>query len=701
MTKARLTQQGQEDRQQILGMRLVRRLYDYGHSGGTRVKRLIQASWQTITQAVGFQVSEQEVLTEPLVASEHLRDYLQERGQRAKAQQLKAWQRSLSDRGRPTGKLHRWLRGEQAVVSPTLIIDNQPCTDLKDVLAHHRHFWEDIGTRQELQQGTPLDMLVGLGQSEAIIGQQVLQAAKLLQGKAVSGLDRWSVQAICAMDLELATCLAHLFTYTEATGYWPSGASAVRVAFLPKDPAKATQLSGWRPIAVTSVLYRLYGKIRLPEVMRAIQPTLHEGVIGGLPSDASGQVLRIATYAEAFARGAGDRLLGVSLDASKCFDRIDWMQVAKLACEQGVSHGVVRAILSYYLVHKRYASLGGRMDGQAWQLSRGLLQGCSLSVAFTLSLVSHWHHSLGANIRSISFIDDRIMLAQSSEHLEEAWEISMQWDRSHGWAVNVCKTVGFAVGGAPPQLEADGECISQPLVFKYLGSEIHLACHQSRVVLKQRLCTAFATLKRIGQLPASIGINGLLRTVETTAMPQLLYGFQTREIPQMILKQVAAAVRKAVWRGGKRMHSWPAVVLSCYAYHRVHPHAAALYTHILSIFRGLRALDLDNLRDLKHVFEAPPCPRSRGPIQVFCSQMSRLGIEKGREWDEWIFPERTVHLLTIPAKEFAHLVRNALRAHGKNILVRQRRCYHDVHTDGCELQQRLSTGQEAKASPVR
>ena len=128
------------------------------------------------------------------------------------------------------------------------------------------------------------------------------------------------------------------------------------------------------------------------------------------------------------------------------------------------------------------------------------------------------------------------------------------------------------------------------------------------------------------------------------------------------------------------MHSWPAVALCYYAYHRIHPPAAALYTHILSVFRGLRSLDPDNLRDLRHVFESPPCPRPRGPVQVFCSQMMRLGIVKGIEWDEWVFPEKTVHLLSVPAKEFAHLLRNAIRAHGKAHLVQQRRCYRDVNT---------------------
>ena len=269
-----------------------------------------------------------------------------------------------------------------------------------------------------------------------------------------------------------------------------------------------------------------------------------------MPTDTfSSQILRVATYTESYARGVGESICGISLDASKCFDRIDWSQIANLACEQGVPHGIVRAVLSFYVSHKRYSSLGGKLDGVSWSLSRGLLQGCSLSVAFTLALVSRWHYALGAGIKSLSFVDDRILLSRTSGELEEAWQQSQMWDRSHGWRVNTSKTNVFAVGQPTPRIEVGQETLAQPKVFKYLGSEIHLAPLQPRIVLQKRISAAMSTLKRIAQLPATIGINALLKTVETTAMPQLTYGFHAREVPLVRLRELAAAVRRAVWRG--------------------------------------------------------------------------------------------------------------------------------------------------------
>ena len=424
--------------------------------------------------------------------------------------------------------------------------------------------------------------------------------------------------------------------------------------------------------------------------MDSVAEQLHPGVIGGLPTDTfSNQVLRVATYAESYLRGTGESVCGISLDASKCFDRIDWCQIATLACEQGVPHGIVRAVLGYYVSHKRYSSLGGQLDSESWVLSRGLLQGCALSVSFTLSLVSRWHFALGAGVKSLSFVDDRIILARESDQLLESWEQSQQWDAAHGWKVNIKKTSVFAIGQPTPEVVVGDESLARPKVFRYLGSEIHLAHLQVRTVIKARVETAFATLRRIGQLPAAIGINALLRTVETTAMPQLTYGFHAREIPQMVLRQLAAAVRRAVWRGRKRMHSWVSVCLFCYSYHRVHPPAAAVYAHVLAVVRALRTMDGDTLADIIPLFRAPLLPKAVGPMQVFLTQMRKLGFMEGDSWDSWTWQHKQLSLLHTPLKELAHYLRMSVRQLGLAQLATMRRCMIDVATADIEVTARL------------
>ena len=100
-------------------------------------------------------------------------------------------------------------------------------------------------------------------------------------------------------------------------------------------------------------------------------------------------------------------------------------------------------------------------------------------------------------------------------------------------------------------LDVQGEPVMRSYVFRYLGSEVHLKGGQARIVLHSRVQKYKATLVRIGQVPRKVGVNALLRLVQVVATPQLTYGFLTREPPAVLLRNLAATVRRAVWGRGE------------------------------------------------------------------------------------------------------------------------------------------------------
>ena len=239
--KARLTVQGQEDRKQILGMRLVRRLYDYSLTGGSRVRAIIHASAQDICTSLGFEGTPSDLLRDPAGYSAQLREHMRQRAQQAKKKAVYAWQKSLAQKGRPTGKLYRWLRGEQALVSPTLQIDGESVTEMSEILKHHRCYWEQLGCREELGQSTIEEMIPQLGHAEAITAKEVLEAARQLQGHAVAGLDRWSVGAVRGMSEGAAdsACGAIHCDRTD-TACWPEVGGGCPGGLSPEGPAEST-----------------------------------------------------------------------------------------------------------------------------------------------------------------------------------------------------------------------------------------------------------------------------------------------------------------------------------------------------------------------------------------------------------------------------------------------------------------------------
>ena len=320
------------------------------------------------------------------------------------------------------------------------------------------------------------------------------------------------------------------------------------------------------------------------------------------------------------------------------------------------------------------------MDGTPWKLGRGLLQGCSLSVAFTLALVSRWHFALGATLKTLSFVDDRIILAKDEETLQEGWQASQLWDRQHGWTVNTAKTVGFSVGVSFPLIPAGDTVLASERVFKYLGNEVHTHPKQARVVCVKRAAATRDTLAKISQLPKCLGINALTRLVDLEAIPQLTHGFQARPLPRDLIRPIISAVRRALWKGKKHMHAWTAAVLFCYNYHRIHPPVALAYTHIMSVIRALQGMDPDTLQDHARILEAPLLQQARGPMQTFLTQMLAAGFTRGHEWHIFNLGDKTYSLTEVNPKAFGHILREALRVRGLHDLSGQRDCFRDVAT---------------------
>ena len=259
---------------------------------------------------------------------------------------------------------------------------------------------------------------------------------------------------------------------------------------------------------------------------------------------------------------------------------------------------------------------------------------------------------------------------------------SCEWDHSKGWKVNIGKTTSFGVGQKPPPLHEGIERVEEVPVLRYLGHEVHTRGGQERIVLKERVTSVKGTLDRIAQLPRQVGVEVLLQVVAMTAMPQLTYGYLTRDIPKATLKGLTAKVRKTVWGGRKQFHNWQAAALCCYCYHRIHPEACSTYQNLMAITRALRSLNREELGWLSDLFQQPlHFGRTPGPIQQFQLHLAQLGFIPIEQW-RYAWGEQEMDLVSSDLKRVGHVFREALRAQGLHQISRQRQRYRDaIYTD--------------------
>ena len=158
---------------------------------------------------------------------------------------------------------------------------------------------------------------------------------------------------------------------------------------------------------MSSAFYRLWSSARLRNLLPACLPTLPAVVQGGLPGVRHEcTIVDLMAYVELAVRGS--RVLtcgGISVDASKCFDRISWVHCLQVARQLGVPDGPLRGWAAMVLQQKRRTCLQARLDDKR------------CSVLLWCCVVASWHTCLGELARLVSCIDDRLILTGSEEEL--------------------------------------------------------------------------------------------------------------------------------------------------------------------------------------------------------------------------------------------------------------------------------------------
>ena len=103
-----------------------------------------------------------------------------------------------------------------------------------------------------------------------------------------------------------------------------------------------------RPISVMSVVYRAWAATRLRELVAWQEQWIPDELHGFRPVHSAEDVWWPLALKVERALLEGSDLCGVSLDYSKCFDRIPMDIVLKLAAHVGMASAIVRAVRAMY-----------------------------------------------------------------------------------------------------------------------------------------------------------------------------------------------------------------------------------------------------------------------------------------------------------------------------------------------------------------
>lgn len=331
-----------------------------------------------------------------------------------------------------------------------------------------------------------------------------------------------------------------------------------RAVFIPKT-SSPEQPSDFRPIAISSLLLRVYHRIIALRVQRLV--SLDERQRAFIPADGCAENVILLSALLAESRREKRSLYLATLDLRRAFDTVTFGAVLAAAGRGGFPPTTICYLERLYSYSTVLIGAGG--FERSVPVTRGVRQGDPLSPAlFNLvidgllrSLPGHIGWRLGdAHVNALAFADDLVLCASTPDGLQELLNAAEAYLNPRGLAFNVskCSSLSLVASGREKKVKvishpfklSGGELPASSLndIWRYLGISFSPE-GRSRLVLLRELRPL---LERLTGAP--LKPQQRLAILRTTVLPRLQYRLVLGRHGLGALKEADGTVRAAVRR---------------------------------------------------------------------------------------------------------------------------------------------------------
>ena len=389
------------------------------------------------------------------------------------------------------------------------------------------------------------------------------------------GLDGWDRDSLCNLDEVSSELLCQLFNAADV-GRFPQFWKEAKVTGIPKKGS-----SEFRPLTILSGTYRLWARRRAFHLAFWFNRWAPPGLFGARKKVGASDAASLGSLRVEGARlGASGPLHLASTDMEKYFDRLLLPTLRELARMAKLDPSLF-AVLDLYSSLRRQIFLDGCptqfiLSGAG---SCGVPQGCPLACFFTnlVAAALDAHMRLVPGVELITYLDDRIFFASSSDVLEQALSSARVFDVACGCSCNLSKSCYACLNSQPGLLGAILRGMPRARSsFPYLGIDVLVGGRAARPLAKQRFQSFLQRCALVSHLPSS---QRSACTADAVASLWLSAGslYTVSEFAKMS-SAAAAALRPSTKRRGLVMlRSRVVEHLVGGRFHRTYPPAAAMY----------------------------------------------------------------------------------------------------------------------------
>ena len=96
-------------------------------------------------------------------------------------------------------------------------------------------------------------------------------------------MDGWHPAELTLVSYEVARWIAELFELIEDSAEWPHAAVHAKIAYLEKEGSRPGEAMSYRPITISSPIYRVWAAMRLRDMEHWINTWALPGMYAGIP----------------------------------------------------------------------------------------------------------------------------------------------------------------------------------------------------------------------------------------------------------------------------------------------------------------------------------------------------------------------------------------------------------------------------------
>ena len=274
-------------------------------------------------------------------------------------------------------------------------------------------------------------------------------AVQARKSDASAGIDGWRTREFQALRRSAFFPWVMLWDKIERDVFQlPQLLKVARLAMIPKPEAKSMQPIDQRLITLLSIPYLAWSRARFSHSTVWQSKVFPSNLCGGIQKRKASDVAHHIGIDSEFAVATKPPLVGIKLDRSKCFDRVDVGVVCAFASALCLDKRFLAAWKQVYQGFARHVTIGQYIDPVPLSCCNGVAQGDCASVLAVNILMTGWARIMENfhGVKAFCFIDDAYLYGsiQSFENLQLAIAATRLFDKLVGQKLSLEKSSGWA-----------------------------------------------------------------------------------------------------------------------------------------------------------------------------------------------------------------------------------------------------------------